>query len=613
MKIARALGFAAAAALLAFLGSMQTHWHGNEQVAWNVSGPWFVMSWVLAAIAAITTVLSFLNPGIAWTSVTCGAIGICMVVITATKATVDDKSALYVPLIYATAQSLFMLVASLERLITRARTPARALLLVTAVLGGLGIGLAALWLHAPPPVPIGFVEEMHALDDGAILVWWLSGDDTSRSRGWVTRVDLTGRTVWRSPMPDQALVGDSIAVGSGIVAVRYTHRTAEAPFGVDQAAIAYSLVDGRPLWDRTLTTLDRTEDEHIEASLSIADNAMFVGNRLVEWAQARRTGDRELLLDAATGTIRSQLGWRQMSQTVVIGTHVLQHDFDKVVSLDVETGRATERPTQGTGCRVGDDYVTIDGDLRDHVSLVAFAGGDLSKRRVIREPFAAAPSGVYFRLLKCGVYRDRIVITLRRSHSDDLVSDTTILIVARTGEVLHELTLPDDAAINSDEVTSKYYDHSTLAGELPRFVPYLYDHRTGHDQYEFRLVMLDLENGAVVWQSLPYEKLVGSRLFHDGGQWYLALGAFHFDVTEFDGGSGRLTHAVIADAADGTLSLKPPYVMGGRVWTATDEHVRLNHAPVAAIDARTLETVFTAPKLRLRDITANRLRELGLQ
>lgn len=68
----------------------------------------------------------------------------------------------------------------------------------------------------------------------------------------------------------------------------------------------------------------------------------------------------------------------------------------------------------------------------------------------------------------------------------------------------------------------------------------------------------------------------------------------------------------MAHAYEGTLALKPPYVRGGKLWTASGEHEPVNHGQVAILDARTLRPIFVAPTIQVGDITSQRIHELGL-
>lgn len=186
------------------------------------------------------------------------------------------------------------------------------------------------------------------------------------------------------------------------------------------------------------------------------------------------------------------------------------------------------------------------------------------------------------------------------------------MIVTQDGEIVHEMTLPYDADHDGEAVASRYYEHASLAGDLPRFVPYVYlKHLGGHD-HEFRVVMFDLEAGRVAWQSDADKGLLNASLFREGDQWYLVSGLYRDVIAVFDGASGRLTHAVAAHAYDGTLSVKPAYVRNGRLWTASSAHEPIRRSPVAVFDARTLRPIFVAPSIEVRDATSEQLHELGL-
>ena len=380
-------------------------------------------------------------------------------------------------------------------------------------------------VHRKNMVPIGFVVAMQALDDGAVLAWRAGDENPDGRHGYVSRVDVHGHTLWWARVPDDPLTGDSLAVGDGIVAVRYSHHTAQAVFGDDQSLVAFALADGRPLWDRKLATVKPFEGLHAEASLNLYSTAAFVGDRLLEWVDRDKDGSVIDVIAPQTGSVVAERPWsNDAAMTVVVGQRLVQHESLRAVSLDVPSAKADVFDTRGNGCAIDGDYVTIEGQ-QQQATLVAYAGGDRTKRRLIKDPFDPRPPGSsyeWWMLRSCGRYRDRLVFSLD-ANTEQGRTDRLVVIASRTGDILHVITLPHDSGWDGEAMARKYYDHASLAGELTRFVPYIVIAHDGDNELR-QLVMLDLEQGTIAWSSQPDDKLLDAHLFRGTDRWYLVSG-----------------------------------------------------------------------------------------
>src|SRR5262249_23716072 len=136
------------------------------------------------------------------------------------------------------------------------------------------------------------------------------------------------------------------------------------------------------------------------------------------------------------------------------------------------------------------------------------------------------------RLLGCGRYRDRLIVTVDAGFGES----TKVFITDPRGNVLHTIDLQRDTASHgANNVPTTYTTSAALRGELTRFVPYIAD---GLSEKKSRvLAMLDLELGQVAWQSPDLGDFLTYDLFRAGTSLYLALITDDI-LVKFDGATG---------------------------------------------------------------------------
>jgi hypothetical protein len=428
---------------------------------------------------------------------------------------------------------------------------------------------------------------------------------------WVGRIDGRGRTTWVRPVPDlQYSVGpgSGIIVAGDVVAVRYGHHQSHR--GTDHAIAAYSLGDGRPLWDVTLTPYHPRKLEGggtSSPSLPPYHSALPIDDgRIALWANDGH-GPALFVLDAKTGAVLSRRPSSDSTYAAAaIGTRVVTHLTTRMTIFD---GASDAPPdilqTRYEGCVIGDEYVVIEGD-DDGRSLVALRGGDPAARRVIARPFQPLGADAV-RLRRCGRFRDRLVLLVQDDGGS--MERTFVLITDAEGQLLHAVDLGRDTLWDgASNVAKRYVQHAPLAGELPRFSPYVqssYDEGTSST----RLIMLDLERGEIAWAGPADDALIHMTLFRGGERWYTFSPYGSSILSAFDGATGEFTAAVQLHDYH-PIGLAPVNVAGDRVWVAGGTWTTFDAAQIAILDGATLAPTF-ARSFEVTNVTAAMRQALG--
>lgn len=480
---------------------------------------------------------------------------------------------------------------------------------------GLALGICAaaatafvLWRGCGGSPDRGWIVGVVAIDDDTAVVTWRAnyGDDPSRS--WVGRVDGRGRTKWVRPVPDlQYSVGpgSGIIVAGDVVAIRYGHHHDYQ--ATDHAIAAFSLRDGRPLWDVTLAPYQPTKFEGggtSSPSLPLYQRDLPLDDgRIAVWADDGR-GQSLFVLDAATGAVLSRRPSTGTTYaTVAVATRVVTHHVDQTKIFD---GASDAPPhtlmVRYEGCVIGDEYVALERDDAGG-SLIALRGADPAARRVIARPFqplGASP----VRLRRCGRFRDHLVLLVQTSSDDDGMERTYVLITDMEGQLLHTVDLGRDTLWDGpSSVHKRYPQHAPLAGELPRFAPYVQSTYGGDEPGSTRLIMVDLARGEIAWAGPADDALIHMTVFRAGERWYTFWPNSSWILSAFDGSTGELSAAVQLRDYHGIAALEPVHVAGDRVWVAGGTWTAFDAAQIAVLDGATLAPTF-ARGVEVTNVTA---------
>jgi hypothetical protein len=451
------------------------------------------------------------------------------------------------------------------------------------VLAGAAGGYA--WWRRAHRAPEGFCIGLYAVDANSALVLWRANYDSDPSRAWIARIDTRGGIRWRRELPGLSPVAtyDGLAVGEGVVAVRYS--TDRVHWEEPNHVAAYALEDGGSRWDQALPAKGDT----------LYASSLFASGILYEWS------DGVVALDPKDGRV---LGRQRATQNprapLVSGDRVVTHD-EHVTLLAARASSQDTLSAEGVGCVVGGEYVNLT-TLDGQTALVGLPGGAPSKARVIANPFLPDLKG-YFRLKSCGQFAGHLVFHLASEGQRTLV-----VITDDKGVPLH--TVPLEPDLGEDLDVSSYPETAPLSGSLTRFTPYiLIGSASEHAKIEGHVVMLDLEQGRVAWQSPDiYESLLGSNLFRAGDRWLLSLG--HSRVMMFNGATGQLDAAAHTNHRVDTV--RPYAVANGRLWLFAQDWSRLDHAPLVILEVATLKAVLEQGIL-VSDATTEARATLGLR
>jgi hypothetical protein len=456
------------------------------------------------------------------------------------------------------------------------------------------------WRHRAPE---GFIVNLVALDDGTALVVWRANYDHDPSREWLAHMSHTGALDWSRELPGLTAQHGVLVVGD-VIAVRYTRiRGFDA---IEDAVAGFARRGGEQIWDRMLSPL--APGTHQGAEPISFFPAFAAGGTLIEQVLAHGADSRVLTaIDPRTGELlgKATLGSDEPVGPIAIGNRVVLHfNASQITVVDTSHGIAvTQVPVGGGGvrygCIIGDDYVAFDDTT---AALVGFRGADPASRHVIAHPFR--PVDGYFTARTCGHQRDRMVFAIIENGVDHPASKTSIAIVDSHGAVISTIAMPFSSGWGQVNLTQ---DPETFAfsGALPRFVPYLSLDDTKRDDRDAHLAMVDLEQASVSWVAKMAFDLPDEVFRHDD-RWYLDNSVTGGVVMAFDGTSGALVAAV-----DGGNPILPSHVAGGTLWRFSSDWSRLDKAPLAALDAKTLAPIF-ARGIAITDVTKQTRDALGI-
>ncbi len=132
-------------------------------------------------------------------------------------------------------------------------------------------------------------------------------------------------------------------------------------------------------------------------------------------------------------------------------------------------------------------------------------------------------------------------------------------------------------------------------GTLTRFFPIVI---AEHEGATPRLAMVDIEQGAILWQA-PTQTT--ASVFRFENRWYWTWLADGPRLVVFDGDTGRMEHAIHVKAPE-VMPITPSNVAGGSMWLVSAHSVKAPALPVACLDARTLQVVAGAEEFVVVDM-----------
>lgn len=466
---------------------------------------------------------------------------------------------------------------------------------IVAILA-MAIVLWCVWSRSDPDE----VEAIHAVDDETAVVLW---------REHVGVVDAKGTMRWRKSLP-----GDSYSYGpySGlattgdVVAVRYGHREDDST--VDHALAAYSLHDGKLLWDIVLAKYTpKSPDQYPsnQPSLDVYISSLVVDEKLVMFTDTG-AGRQIDTIDPKTGKVlftqpREDAG---SYSPAIIGPRVFTHRVHKTIAYDIAAKTATHLETSYEGCAIGDAYITIETGRDEYTPiLVAYAHGELGRRRAIADPFQ--PLGARrVSLRRCGQYRDRMVLLLEVSEDHGYKTETVVVAITdAAGTVLHTIDLGRDMMPDwKGAVSQRYPLAASLSGELTRFVPYVQDTLNDNERTP-SLIMLDLEEGKIAWAAPKDDRARFMSVFRAGTRWFTYGSRV---LSSFDGETGELTASMeLHDVGE----VHSYHAAGDRIWIHGSTSTARSEPAIGALDSKTL-TGFVRG-ITITDVTATTRAKLG--
>lgn len=459
--------------------------------------------------------------------------------------------------------------------------------LAVLVLGGAAF-LGLRWYRRAHALPDGFIVSLRPLDDGgAIAIWRRNGDDDTR--GFASKIDDQGELVWWRELPDvPRSVGPhhNVFLGDGAVAITYSHM--DGAQAVDNALIALDTKDGKVRWDTQVAPFhpdEQAEYRQWEPMLGLYFSGGFAGGRFLISTDDGHRHHGLAGVDAASGAVvwRTEKPDRPLSTPLPLGDRIFFAGIIRTQVLDAAAGTITSLAQRGAGCAVDGSYVAIRGHGAAR-ALFETSPDDPSAGRAIADSWVpVGNANDYLHVQGCGRYGDHLIFSVTAEAGDD--ERSFVVITDASGAVLHAIPTTHDMYWDGvDNIPKVEPAVASLRGTLPRFVPYVL--LPLHD--DARLVMFDLERGAIAWRGPPSKELIHFNLFHVGDLWYLTRGEFRPSITVFDGKTGALVASASLDSYYGVDAVRPDQVRNGAVWVASGQWRPLDDAPIAVLDARSL-------------------------
>lgn len=454
-----------------------------------------------------------------------------------------------------------------------------------------------------------WLSAVHALDGDSAVALFRAGDGVYS----IGMIDAKGAVRWRTKIPGAPYVigpYNGINVVGDLATIRYGH--VDGYRKSDHAVAAFSLRDGKQLWNTTIAKYEPTdlgEYGKSEAGLPLYVSSIPVDGKLAVFTDTGTTGNRFDAIDVGTGKIvaTSPADNDIAYAPVAIGPRLFTHRVNQTTSYDVSGAPAQHMNTAYEGCAIGDEYIVI--ERKSHgdevtLDLVAYKNGAPESRRVIASPFQPIEEKL-LTMRRCGRYRDRMVLLIQANEK------TYVVITDANGQPLERIDLGFDMLWDGPGADAKKYTSTaSLAGELTRFVPYAQvTHGPGVAAIK-RLVMLDLEEGKIAWAGPEDDGIIHMSMFRSGTRWLTFWPTRSGILSSFDGATGELTGSMRLHVYDGIGEVAPYHAAGNRIWIYGGTKGSASKPTIGVLDATTLEPVF-ARGIKIQNVLAETRKQLG--
>ncbi len=432
-------------------------------------------------------------------------------------------------------------------------------------------------------------SEIVALDDGSALVTW---QDKGRSFG-VSRVGPSARVEWSADLggrPQDGRLDHGIIVSDRLVALRTYQRADRA-----QEVEGLSLENGRRAWvTRLLGPRGKGSADGLGHFSGYA-----TGDAIRPFM--KRTGPMqggELLdIEPLTGRLRTRIEVpiHHESAPLTLAGGLILHDEGRSVAV-ITGGAVTLLESRGIGCVINDEYWRL---VRTPETWELVPLRDQRRNSILVEPTVPDHVDRELTLVGCGSYRDWFVLFLKTRQGSEQTIE--VRIVDRDGKVVRRVLLGrgHERILDPDLLHMGAPRASFATGALTRFVPLT----LGKNHAELRLVMVDLEEGAIRWQT-PRRSM--DIVFRAGDRWYWSWPADGVVrdpyLAMLDGETGVIAKAIQIKARD-VQRLGPRNVAGDSIWVLANLLTTSRTVPqVVRLDAGTLRVQATTPEFVVAEV-----------
>ena len=409
--------------------------------------------------------------------------------------------------------------------------------------------------------------------------------------------------VWRRTLPHARIAPDAwnllpnaVATTDVFVVRTVRHEGADRPADRTPILQGFQANDGALLW--TVAPMGEKKDPS-GRSFRVLDLTLLAKGDLVLAAYGQESaGDAAnnaviLALDAHTGVERWRADLGEASTPAfgpawIRGGSLVVFAWSAFSVIDLATGKTkATAASEGLPC-VTDHAIwfTSGGELRE-LAL------DTLAQRTLPRP-SAAPFEVHGPCAQRGgeiwaPSSDRGGETSSGGQITAFAPTRLLAFDPATGAVRRRIELgrarvgaPDD-----ERLTQMVPDEAPLSGEASRFVPFVVQEAGA----PYHLVMVDLDEARIAWQTRPNERLLHARMKRQGGRQFLYESSSSL-LAALDGATGHLLAATSWQVAD------KPLLVHGLAWIRDDWSL-------TAVEPATMKPAWSTGHLIIPDARAD--------